>query len=344
MKRFLAALIIAVTVIFAAGCSSENNTIQEEPYKRELFALDTIIDFTIYNEKAEEISDLSEARIKELEKLLSVTDENSEISRINNSSEPVSVSRDTFNVMKIACEVNELSQGSLDPTIYPIVKLWGFTTGENRVPTSDEISKTLPLVNASEIILDESNLTVAVPEGTEVDLGAVAKGYISQEVKKMMKENGVESAVLSFGGNIQTIGSKNGESWKIGVKYPFTQDSFIILHLGETAVITSATDQRFFTQDGKQYHHIIDPSSGYPADNSTLSVTVICEDGAKADALSTALFVMGRERAEKFWKNNNDFEYILLDDNSNVYVTSGLKDKMRLADGYDFINLNYIEK
>ncbi len=343
MKQCAALIIIAVTVIISAGCYSKNDYAQKEPYKREMFALDTIISFTIYNGNAQEVSELSEELIKTLEKQLSVTDENSEINRMNNASEPVKVSQDTFNVMKTACEVYELSEGSLDPTIYPIVKLWGFTTGENRVPTSNEIQKTIPLVNASVIVLNESNLTITVPKKTELDLGAVAKGYISQKVKELMKENGVESAVLSFGGNIQTIGQKNGEPWKIGVKYPFTQDSFIILDIGETAIITSATDQRYFTHDGKSYHHIIDPKNGYPVENGTLSVTVVCKDGTKADALSTALFVMGQKRAEEYWRKNGGFEYLLLDDNSNVYVTSGLKNKMKLSEEYDYLKLNFIE-
>ena len=163
-------------------------------------------------------------------------------------------------------------------------------------------------------------------------------------MKNLLKDNGFESAVLSFGGNIQTIGTKNGELWKVGVKYPFTEDSFAILGVEETSVVTSATDQRYFEEGGKMYHHIINPKNGYPADNGTFSATVICESGAKADALSTSLFVMGIDKAKELYKKSDDFEFIILDEEDNVYVTSGLKDNFKLSDSYDYLNIEYVEK
>lgn len=340
-KRFLLTLAAAAVCAAVCGCTE---TKAPEPYTAELFALDTVIDFTVYSENGEQVCGLAEQRITELEALLSVTDENSEISRINTAGgKPVQVSGDTYNVIKTAYDVSDDTLGCLEPTVYPIVKLWGFTTDEYRVPSQSEIDDTLSVVGYKRLELDDSTNTVTLPEGMELDLGAVAKGYISQQVKELMKENGVDSAVLSFGGNIQTIGSKNGGDWRIGVKYPFTQDSFIILSVGEKAIVTSATDQRYFTQGGVQYHHIIDPYTGYPADNGTVSVTVVCDDGARADALSTALFVMGRSRAEEYWREHGDFEYILLDDEDTVYITSGLKDVMTTSNDYGFLTVRYLE-
>ena len=357
--RLSAVLISMCILLTSAGCQkakvetaeSESSKVSQSsksfpaPYDKEVFALDTFINLRLYSENAEEQAKLAEDRITELEDILSVTNEGSDVSKLNSSSgKNVQVNDDTYNVIITAENVSKLTDGALDISVYPIVKLWGFTTDKFEVPSQSDIDSELKRVDYRKINIDESNHSVQLDENMQIDLGAVAKGYISEDIKNLLKEKGVESAVLSFGGNIQTIGTKNGDPWKVGVKYPFTEDSFAILSVEETAVVTSATDQRYFEENGKMYHHIIDPKSGYPVDNGTFSTTVVCESGAKADALSTSMFVMGIDGASKLYKNSDDFEFVILEENGTVYVTEGLKDKFKLSESYSGLSVEFVEK
>ena len=368
IKIILSAVLISCILISASGCrnsvqketESQNSVKSNEstksdkatpsknfpdPYDKSVFALDTFINLRLYSDNAESAAQLAADRITELEDILSVTNENSDVSILNNNTgEPVEVDDDTFNVINTAIDVSAVTDGALDISVYPIVKLWGFTTDEHKVPNQSDIDKELKKVDYTKIVIDKNSQSVQLAKNMQIDLGAVAKGYISEDVKNLLKENGVESAVLSFGGNIQTIGTKNGELWKVGIKYPFTEDSFAILSVEETAVVTSATDQRYFEENGKMYHHIIDPKSGFPVDNGTFSTTVVCESGAKADALSTSIFVIGIDKAKELYKNSDDFEFVILDEEDNVYVTTGLKDNFKLSDSYNYLNVEYVEK
>ena len=336
---FLFAVLIC---LFAAGCQKSHSS---EAYDKEIFALDTIIKLRLYGDNSQAAADLAQNRIIQLEQLLSVTDPGSEVSKINmNSGEKISVGDDVFNIIQTAENISSRSNGSLDISVYPIVRLWGFTTDKYTVPTKDEIEKELADVDYKKIRINEEDRTIQTAKNMEIDLGAIAKGYISEQTKNLLKQQGIDSAVLSFGGNIQTIGTKNGDPWKIGVKYPFTEDSFAILKEGETAVVTSATDQRYFEENGVMYHHIIDPKTGYPVDNGVLSATVVCDSGTLADALSTSLFVMGIDDAVELYKNSDDFEFIMIDKQNKVYVTQGLKDKFELTDLYKALNVEYVEK
>lgn len=335
----------AVVGIFLTGCDNKAKTeAVAEPYEKEIFALDTFINLRIYGENAESAAELANTKIIDFEKKLSVTDPESEVSRINSSGGVSSIDADMLNIIRTAQAVSVLTDGALDISVYPVVKLWGFTEDNKKVPEQAAIDEALQKVDYTKIIIDEDSQTVKINPNMQIDLGAVAKGYISEQIKNRMKEQGIESAVLSFGGNIQTIGTKNGALWKIGVKYPFTEESFAILSEEETAVVTSATDQRYFEEDGKMYHHIIDPKSGYPVDNEAYSVTVVCESGAKADALSTALFVMGADRAKELYRITDDFDFIILDKNDNVYVSEGLKDSFTLTDAYNYLNVEFVKK
>ena len=336
LGKIIIASIFTVLCIGLTGCDFNADT----PYEREIFALDTFINLKIYGANGEENAELAEEKITELEALLSVTNPGSDISRINShNSDITKVSVDTVNVIQAALDISQRTDGAFDISIYPVVKLWGFTTGENSVPSQSEINKALELVDFGKISVH--NGTVSLEENMQIDLGAIAKGYIAQQVTELIKQNGTESAVLSFGGNIQTVGLKNGEKWKIGLKYPDTQDNYAILSVGEVSIVTSAADQRYFEENGVRYHHIIDPSTGCPAESGIESVTVVCDDGTKADGLSTALFVMGIEKASELYRCSNDFDFVILYDNT-VYVTGGLADSIEFTEEYDYLNTEII--
>lgn len=338
-KVILAFAITMLCIVFI-GCGFNGST----PYEREIFSLDTFINLKIYGENGEENANLAQKKITQFENMFSVTNPNSDVSKINSESVGTNISTDTVKLIQFSLDMSNLTNGAFDISVYPVVKLWGFTTEKNNIPKQSDIDNALNLVDYRKISVDESKGRVTLEKNTEIDLGAVAKGYISQQIADMLKQNGVESAVLSFGGNIQTVGLKNGRLWQIGIKYPDSSESFAMLSVGETAIVTSAADQRFFEENGKKYHHIIDPSTGYPAENGTKSVTVVCNDGAKADALSTAIFVMGAEEAIQFYKSSEGFDFVILTEDDTLYVTSGLSESFSVADNYSHLKIKLVEK
>ncbi len=277
---------------------------------------------TVYGD--EEYLDGAEGIINDIEDELSVTDKESDIYRLNLEKETY-VSDDTAYIVSEALKMCKETDGALDISIYPIVKAWGFTTGEYRVPTETEIADLLKKVSYEDISVNGN--VISCQAETEIDLGSVAKGYTADRLKSYMKENGVKSAILSLGGNIQTIGSKpDGSLWKIAISDPEGDSYLGAVSVSEKAVVTSGGYERSFEENGVTYHHLIDPSTGYPADNGFVSVTIIGDNGLMCDAYSTALFVMGPEKALEFYEKEKSFEAVLLTSDGVLYITEGIED------------------
>ena len=321
--RRLSALCLALVLL--SGCAERPARAAE----RTFFAMDTVMTVRIYGDEA--LLDAAGDRVKELEALWSVTDEGSEICALNRDGSAV-LSGDAAGLLAGALELCRRTGGALDITIYPVVRLWGFTTGEYTVPDGEAIEELLTQVDYSRVALDETAGTAALPEGVEVDLGSVAKGYAGDVLAALLKAHGVESAMLDLGGNIQTVGTKpDGSAWRIGVRDPGGDDILGVVEVADRAAVTSGGYERYFEQDGVRYWHIIDPATGAPARSGLQSVTVIGESGLLCDALSTALFVMGLDRALEHWREYRDFEAILVCDDGSVTVTAGLENDFTLA-------------
>lgn len=310
-------------------------------YTYDFFAMDTFMSLTAYGDNAEKGVKAAAARIAELTLKLSVTDENSEISAINRAG-TAEVSGETAELISFALDIADKTDGALDPTVYPVLRAWGFTTDENRVPAPEEITALLENIGHERVQINGN--TVSLDKEMMLDLGAVAKGYAGDETERILRENGINSALINLGGNIQLISSKpDGSDWRLGVKSPIGDGNIGILTISDCAVVTSGAYERCFTaDDGTVYGHIIDPASGYPADNGLLSVTVIADKGMLCDALSTALFVMGEERALNFWKQNKNFDVILITNNAEVLITEGIADKFALNSAYGNFNVKTI--
>lgn len=302
-------------------------------YTYDFFAMDTFMSLTAYGDNAEKGVKAAAARIAELTLKLSVTDENSEISAINRAG-TAEVSGETAELISFALDIADKTDGALDPTVYPVLRAWGFTTDENRVPAPEEITALLENIGHERVQINGN--TVSLDKEMMLDLGAVAKGYAGDETERILRENGINSALINLGGNIQLISSKpDGSDWRLGVKSPIGDGNIGILTISDCAVVTSGAYERCFTaEDGTVYGHIIDPASGYPADNGLLSVTIVADKGTLCDALSTALFVMGEERALDFWRQNKNFDVILITNNAEVLITEGIADKFTLNSAY----------
>lgn len=324
-----------------------------------LFAMDTVMELQIQGD--EELLREGEALIRSLEKELSVTDENSEIARLNKDGK-AALTEDVAELMGKALDICDSTDGALDITIYPVLKAWGFTTSEYRVPADEEIQELLENVDYhgvditsfdatidSDELSDATGTICEIPSGTQVDLGSVAKGYTSMSLYNLFTDKGVTSGLINLGGNVQCIGSKiNGDDWKVAVKSPFIDSSsgiLGVLSVSDLAVVTSGGYERYFEEDGKTYWHILDPKTGKPAENGLVSVTIIGKDGLLCDGLSTALFVKGLDEAIRYYQENRDkeFDMVLVTDDREVYLTEGVADKFSLASEYYNLNTHIIK-
>ena len=328
MKKIIWTAILTMTVLLT-GCAGAPT---QEPERTAFFAMDTAMEFTVYGEA--NLLDEAKSIICSVEEQVSVTDEHSELYTINHTGSG-KLSGNSAELMEQALELCRRTDGALDVSVYPIVRAWGFTTGNYQVPDEETIQSLLPLVDYTKIQYDASTGTVALLEGMEIDLGSIAKGYAGQLAAQMLRERGVESALLNLGGNVQTVGAKpDGSPWQIGIKDPKGEDAMMVLSIADQAVVTSGGYERYFEQDGQTYWHIMDPSTGRPADNGLISVTIVGDEGVVCDGLSTALFVMGLEKATDLWAQSGDFEAAFVLSSGEVCITEGLTDRFALTDSY----------
>ena len=322
---------MAIIMMISWGCSfsGKNNA---EIAVRDIFAMDTYMQLKVSGDDTETALNEAESLIKELDGIFSVTNENSDVSRINRADgENTEVSGYTAELISYAGEICAETEGALDITIYPVLREWGFTAGEYHIPDEETLSSLLENVDYRKIETDIDSRKVRIPEGSQLDLGAVAKGYTSDKVIEILRKNGIASGIISLGGNVHALGKKSdGSLWSVGIVDPFRpEETMCILSVEDKAVVTSGNYERFFIGvDGKRYCHIIDPSDGKPADNGLVSVTVVGESGALCDALSTALYVMGKDRATAYQKKNGDFDMVLVTEDKEIFYTAGLRNSL----------------
>lgn len=324
-KRILAILMILTTILSLSACS-------ETTSEANFFAMDTAMSLKVWG-GSNVCADL-EARAHELDEKLSSATE-SEIYQLNEEG-TATLSDDTLALLTRSLTLSKELKTYFDPTIYPAVLEWGFIDGNYHVPDDEWLRSLTSLIDSSRVQLDGN--TVTLPAGFKLDLGASAKGYLADECKKILDDHNAASAVLNLGGTILLYGKKpDGTPFKVGVADPDNPASYFgYLSCSEGVVATSGGYERYFEKDGKRYIHILDPATAKPVDNGTLSVTIYTDDGTLADVLSTALFVMGIDKATEYYRSHPDFDFILLDDHNNLYITEGIFDDFSLSDGYPY--------
>ena len=341
---------IAVCALTAAlsGCvlSASSVFAADKKKSRDVFAMDTYMTLTAYGDHADEAIDGAVEEIHRLDALLTTGSGTSEVGQINEAQQnSYLLSEDTASLMESSLLLYEATDGAFDLTVYPLMKLWGFTDGNFRVPSQEEIDAALGVVGADAIEYDASSGRVTFDKnGMEIDFGGIAKGYTSDRLMELFREHGVESAIVSLGGNVQALGKKpDGSPWKVGIQTPEEDGRYLgIVEIEDQAVITSGGYERFFEEDGRTYHHILDPETGYPAESGLLSVTIVSPDGTLADGLSTSLFVMGEEKAVDFWKVHGEafgFEFVLLTDEGRLLASDGLRDALTS----DYAKIEWVE-
>lgn len=333
MKKFIAYLCVLMIIsISLLSCSKQSNTFSTG----EVFIMNTVVTQKVYGKNRDKAIENVDACLKEMEKELSMYIEDSYISKVNKNADmqPVKVNDYTFRLIETAKSYCELSKGMFDITIAPITKLWGITSENPKVPSQKEIDNLLPLINYNNIILDSSAKTVFLKEkGMAIDLGGIAKGYINNLIKEEYEKLEIPSALISIGGNIYAYHAKPDQSlYTVGIRDPEGSPNDMIgkLKIKDKIVATSGAYERFFEQDGKIYHHILNTQTGYPADSDLLSITIVSEDGGLADFLSTTLFIAGKEHLDQYL-NHSKFSVIVVDKQRNVYLSNNLKDSFELT-------------
>lgn len=314
--------LLCIAMLTACQNSDENKKVSKD-----IFAMDTYMTVTAYGKNAENGVNEAVDEINRLETVLSAEKQESDIYKLNETGSGT-LSTDTKNIVSKALEINKTTNGAFDISIYPLMVKWGFTTQKYNVPSKNEISKLLKDVDSSKIIFDEKSGNIKLKENMKIDLGGIAKGYTSNRVMQIFKEHGVTSGLVSLGGNVQALGTKtDGTAWQIAIENPDKSSDYIgVVSVKDKAVITSGGYERYFEKNGKTYHHILDPETGYPAESGVKSVTIVSDDGTLADALSTSLFVMGKEKALDYWREHkNEFDTVLVEDNGDITITGGLE-------------------
>ena len=298
MKRLLCLLAVFSLIFSLAGCENA------KPVQKTVFAMDTVMDLQIWGTDAQACAESIASLLNELDNTWSAAKETSLIGQLNAGKE-VTLTEEQSRLLEGAAQISEETGGAFDPKMLSVSRAWGFYEKEYRIPTEEEMTAAL--------------------SDPKWDLGAALKGYAGDRAAALLENADAQCAILNLGGNIQTYGQKaDGTPWQIGIQNPRGNDYTCTLSIaGTCAVVTSGDYQRFFEKDGVRYHHIMDPETGAPATSGLASVTVICKNGLTADALSTALFVMGLEEGIAFWRERDDFEAVFITAEGGIYATEG---------------------
>lgn len=322
-----------VFLIFLLLYQKKNQTADFEPVTAQGFKLNTIVQVTLYDTPDSSLAQEALNLCDKYEKLFSRTLSSSELFQLNERTLPSSdgwytLSEETARLIQTGLQYSELSQGAFDITVEPVSSLWDFTSEEKVVPASADIEAALPLVDYRKVHLQGTKISFENEE-MGLDLGAIAKGYIADSIKAFLQEKGVKSAIINLGGNVLCIGSRpDGTPFKIGIQKPFADrsETLCTIDLSDKSVVSSGIYERCFEKDGQFYHHILNPSTGYPYANDLVSVTIISEQSADGDGLSTACFALGLEKGMELINRMENVEAVFITNDEQVHYSDGFED------------------
>ena len=331
----LAAVLLLLGFLYQKKTAAGQGT---EPVTAQGFKLNTIVTVTLYDSDDKALAEEALALCDQYEKLFSRTLSSSELYRLNQRNLPSSdgwytLSDETADLIAAGLHYSALSQGAFDLTIEPVSSLWDFTSEEKTVPEASAIEAALPLVDYTQVSLSGNQIRFGSP-GMGIDLGAVAKGYIADRIKDFLLENGVRSGIINLGGNVLCIGERpDGKPFKIGIQKPFADrsETLCTVDITDRSVVSSGIYERCFELDGQFYHHLLNPSTGYPYDNGLVSVTVLSDSSADGDGLSTSCFALGLEKGLELINSLEDVEAIFVTEDYEIYYSDDFEDAVTLS-------------
>ncbi len=332
MKKIVVTILILFLLIFSA-CSKEL-----VHHNKNFMAMSTVVTYQVHAEEDIDVDNIIKKTILETEELMSRTDPDSEIYKINElagTDEEVIISKEVQEVIEASLKYQNLTDDSFRITIYPLVILWDIMNPDAPIPSEEEIEKAKKLSDTNNLVYNEEKESIKMIEkGSGIDLGGIAKGYAVDQAVKNLRERGVKHGFISIGGGVQAFGGKeSGDPWVLGLQNPITPQigHFATYATKEGAVVTSGDYQRRKVKDGVVYHHIIDPETGYPVQQGLAAVTIFAEKSIDADAYSTAVYIMGFEKGLEFINEIEDVEAMFVFHDKKVYATEGVKDKINIV-------------
>lgn len=319
-----------------SGNEKFSNT--DKVYDRNDYAMGTLITQRLFGAGAQKATDEAIFELRRLENIMSFFIDGSDISRLNSMAgiSSLQISPETFEVIDKAVIFSNISSGAFDITIAPVVKRWGIMSPHQQVPSGTEIEELVKLVDYHCVKIDKNKFEAYLEKkGQMVDLGGIAKGYAADRIIDIYRKNSISSAFVNLGGNVMVLGTRqDGSFWRVGIQNPRGELNEIIgfIQLKDKTVVTSGDYQRFFIVGGVRYHHIIDPGTGYPASSGLISATIVTDRSINADALSTAVFILGADKGIQMLNHIENTDAVLISEDGTVSVTAGLRDSFFLTD------------
>ena len=351
--------VLVCPILLFTGCGNitdaDTSTTGNEPISISSIKLNTAVQITIYDSQDKSLLDDCLALCDRYELIFSRTNENSELYKLNHRKDtsdkdpnadgqtipyPISGTADTWHIsedlaslLSQGLSITRESDGAFDIAIAPLTSLWDFTAEDPKVPDDAAIQKALPLCSSDGVTIDDQDITLP-SDDIQFDVGAIAKGYIADRMKDLLVKKGVNSAIINLGGNVLCIGSKpDGTPFKVGIQKPFADrnETEAVMDITGKSVVSSGIYERCFKQNGKLYHHILNPKTGFPYDNSLISVTIISDQSVDGDALSTTCFALGLEDGLKFAEKKG-VQAVLITEDYELHYTDGFQDEINVTD------------
>ncbi|MDB8792234.1 FAD:protein FMN transferase [Romboutsia sp. 1001216sp1] len=334
-RKMIVSIIIIILTIILVGCQKEE---QGEQIGRTEIFMGTPITITLHSGGSKEILDKAFGKVSEIENLVSINKEGTELYKLNKNAgkSSVKLSDTSYKIIKKAIEYSKLSDGGYDISIGPLVKLWSIGLEGAKVPTKEEIDEVIKLIDYSKVKINDKTKEVFLSdEGMMLDLGSIAKGYTADELANLLREEGVKEAIIDLGGNIYALGSKEGnKEWKIGIQNPFDDRGSVVgsIEVANKSIVTTGVYERFIEENDIKYHHILNPKTGYPYKTEIAGVSIIADYSVDADALSTLVFTKGLEEGFDFVESLENIDAIFITNDKEVYITEGIKETFNIMD------------
>lgn len=348
MKKNGKILFLITALILLTALIVSNTVFKKETFSKTNYYLDTVNEVSLINvrkKQADELLPKVDKIILDINNEMSLQLPGSELSAINKEAgiKPVKVSDDIFEVIEKAVYYSKLTDGEFDISVGPLTSMWNIGNKNARVPSETEIKNVLPLIDYKNIVLNKENKTVFLKKkGMKLDLGGIAKGFCADKVAGFLEKNGIKNAIINLGGNIYVLGKNDrNKDFSVGIQDPAkdSTEPMANISVSNKSIVTSGIYERFLEKDGKIYHHMLDPKTGYPFENNLNSVTIVSDKSIDGDALSTSIYGLGLKDGMKKVKTIKGVEAIFITKDSKVYITDGLKnnfeilnDKYKLAD------------
>ena len=329
-KRLISLSLAGAIAVSAGACAKKRSAYISDTQ----FLLNTSCTISLYDKQDRSVLKQVFALCAHYDKLFSMTDTGSDIYKINHAgARPVTVDADTIGVIEDGLGYSKESDGKFDITVGALTTLWNIEGTNPKVPAESDIRAAMQTIDYHNVVVSGNTVTLKDPKAL-IDLGGVAKGYIADKLKAFLLKKGVHQAIINLGGNVEVLGSKSAHSpWIVGVQQPFMGRNQDIgyLYVSDKSVVTSGIYERYFTQDGKLYAHILDPRTGYPVENNLSSVTIISDQSKQGDGLSATCFLLGVDQATRLIESMPDTEAIFITKDGQIITTPGINKTIKFV-------------